>query len=59
MSRKIIEYKIINVHADEVNKILHLQHLVNEQVVEGWQPKGCLVVDSEGTIYQTVVKYEQ
>jgi hypothetical protein len=39
--------------------VLHLQHLVNEEIAQGWEPKGSLVVDSEGTVYQTVVKYEQ
>jgi hypothetical protein len=59
MSNKIIEYKILNAHAEEVNKLLHLQQLANEKIAEGWQPLSDLIVDSNGALYQTIVKYEQ
>jgi hypothetical protein len=35
-----------------------MDKLVNEHIAEGWQPKGCLVIDGEGTLHQVVVKYE-
>jgi uncharacterized protein YccT (UPF0319 family) len=58
MHKKIIEYKILSSHAEQVAKMPQLDKLVNGHIAEGWQPKGCLIIDSEGTLHQVVVKYE-
>ncbi len=58
MHKKITEYKIISSHAEQVGKIQHMDKLINEHLAEGWQPKGNLMVDAEGTLFQVVVKYE-
>jgi hypothetical protein len=59
MHKKVIEYKILSSHAEQVSKIQQLEKIVNEYILEGWQPKGCLVIDHEGTLHQVVVKFEQ
>lgn len=58
MHNRIIEYKVLSSHHEQVAKIPQLDKLVNEHIAEGWQPKDCLVIDSEGTLHQVVVKYE-
>lgn len=37
----------------------HLQLSVQDKINQGWQPYGFLVMDSEGYMYQSMVKYEE
>ena len=35
-----------------------LQYAVNELVAEGWEPQGALIIDTDGTYIQTMIKKE-
>ena len=59
MHKKVFEYKILSSHAEQVGKIQQLEKIVNEHILDSWQPKGCLVADHEGTLHQVIVKFEQ
>jgi hypothetical protein len=56
MYKKIVGYKVIsipNLH------VADFQKFVNDQIAQGWRPKGSLVIDSNGSLYQVMVKTEE
>jgi hypothetical protein len=57
MFKKVVEYKILNVVV-KMGKEVMLQKEVNQHIADGWTPKGALVIDQDGHLYQTMVKYE-
>jgi len=56
MLKKVVSYKILNVTA-RLGKEVMLQKEVNQHIADGWTPKGTLVTDKDGHLYQVMVKY--
>ena len=54
MKKKIVEYKVRRVH--DVSALPEMVKVVNEDIVNGWQPYGRLIV-KRGRWVQAMVKY--
>ena len=54
----ISDYKIVEVSNTTATKTSVLEHEIKRLIKNDWHPLGGIAADSNGTLYQVMIKYE-